>query len=196
MPGTRFARARSTSVCCVIGKLFALGAKEPYRHAEVWAREATSGPDRLRIGGGERPVGLIRNLASLLAEPLYVLVVLSVPRGSGEPGRYESDALAQGEVATFLDEFEELFTHDARAELWIGSTTGEGLLVLDEHDLVYAYGLLDAFSAQLVARGFKDGLPRAPDPHEHHYNTEFDGLEARLIARDWRRVLPLHDEAE
>jgi hypothetical protein len=34
----------------------------------------------------------------------------------------------------------------------------------------------------------------APDPHEHHYNPEFDELEGRLIARDWRRVLPLREE--
>ena len=180
----------------MIGKLFALGAAAPYRHAEIWAREATSGPDRLRIGGGLRPVAVIQDLATLLAGPVYVLVVLNVPRCGGNPGRYESDALTQAEVATFLAEFESLFTNDARAELWIGSTSGEGLLVLDEHDLIYAYGPLDAFSARLSARGYGHGLPRAPDPHEHHYNEELDDLQARLIARDWRRVLPLDDDAE
>jgi hypothetical protein len=180
----------------VVGKLFALGGEEPYRHARIWAREATSGPDRLRIGGGERPLEVIEELARLLVEPLYLLVVLSVARGGGTSGRYESNALTHSELAVFLEEFEDLFSNDARAEIWIGSTTGEGLLVLDEHDLVYAYGPLDAFSAQLGARGFEHGLPRAPDPHEHQYNPEFDELEGRLIARDWRRVLPLRDEAE
>jgi hypothetical protein len=180
----------------VIGKLFALDAEVPYRHAEIWAREETSGPDRLRIGGGERPVTLIKVLATILAEPLYVLVVLSVPRGGGSAGRYESNALSQAELATFLADFEDLFMNDGRAELWIGSTTGEGLLVLDEHDLVYAYGLLDTFSAVLSARGFEHGLPGAPVPHEHHYNKELDDLERRLVARDWRRVLPLDGDAE
>jgi hypothetical protein len=67
----------------VLGKLFALDAEEPFRHAEIWAHEETSGTDRLRIGGGERPVTLMKDLAMVLAEPVYVLVVLRVPRGGG-----------------------------------------------------------------------------------------------------------------
>ena len=174
--------------------MFALGAKKPYRHAEVWAREATSGPDRLQIGGGERSVDLLRALAAHLAEPLYVLVVLNVPRGGSPEGRYESEALTRADLETFLAEFEELFTNDARAELWIGSTTGEGLLVLDDHDVVYAYGPLDAFSAELAGRSFANGVPSIPHPHEHHFHKEFDDLERRLVARDWRRVLPPSSE--
>lgn len=180
----------------MIGKLFALGADEPFRHAEIYAREETSGPDRLRIGGGERPVALLEDLATLLAEPLFVLVVLSVPRGGSQAGRYESDALTLDELTAFLAEFDVLFADDARTALWVGSTTGEGLLVLDEHDLVYAYGSLAAFAGRLSARGFEHGLPAAPDPHEHHYNSELDDFERRLTARDWRRVLPLEADAE
>ena len=68
--------------------------------------------------------------------------------------------------------------------------------MLDEHDLIYAYGPLAAMEAALVAAGFTEGEPAVPDPHEHHYNPELDPLEVRLREWwDWRRVLPL-DEAD
>jgi hypothetical protein len=182
-----------TKLGCVIAKLSAPDDEEPYRHAESWAREATTGPDRLRIGCGESPLEVIEQLARFLAEPLYVLVVLTVARG-GSTGRYESDPLTYADLVVFIAEFAPLFSNDGRADLWIGSTTDDGLLVLDEHDLVYAYGPLDAFSTDLDARGFQHRFPAdVPYPHAHYYNEEYDDLEARLIARDWRRVLPLLD---
>ena len=100
-------------------------------------------------------------------------------------------------MASFYDEFCALFVDDARAQGWIGATDGSGLLVLDEHDLLYAYGPLDAFSSRLRATGFIPGEPRAPDPHEHHYNEEFDPLEQRLRAWSrWQRVLPLGEDED
>jgi hypothetical protein len=146
----------------VVGKLFALGGEEPYRHARIWAREATSGPDRLRIGGGERPLEVIEELARLLVEPLYLLVVLSVARGGGTSGRYESNALTHSELAVFLEEFEDLFSNDARAEVWIGSTTGEGLLVLDEHDLPTGGSMHSRPSSLLEASSTGCLAPRIP----------------------------------
>ena len=64
----------------MVGKLFALGAEAPYRHAPVWVRESTTGPERLRVGAGERPLGPVLHLARCLEEPLFVLAVLRVPR--------------------------------------------------------------------------------------------------------------------
>ena len=96
----------------------------------------------------------------------------------------------------FGEEFRELFENDARAQLWVGATSGEGLLVLDEHDLVLAYGPLERLASALEANGFAPGVPEVPDPHEHHYNVELDHLETRLLeARVWRRVLPPDGQA-
>jgi nitrite reductase/ring-hydroxylating ferredoxin subunit len=178
----------------VIGKLFDLDDEVAYRHPEVWLREGTTGPERLRIGGGERPVGLLLDLAAVLPEPLFVLAVLRVPRRA-EAGRYESEALHRDEVRAFFTEFEALFADDARVQGWIGATDGSGLVVLDEHDLVYAYGPLDAHEQVLARRGFARGDPVVPSPHAHHYNPELDGLEVALAEWPrWRRILPLADE--
>ena len=66
------------------------------------------------------------------------------------------------------------------------------MLVLDEHDLIYAYGALHTFEQVLRERGYVRGDPQVPVPHEHHYNGRYDKLESdlrRLWA--WARILPL-----
>jgi hypothetical protein len=174
----------------VVGKLFALGEEVPFVHPAVWMREATNGPERLRVGGGDHSTRTLLALAGELPEPLFVLVVMRVPR-AGEEGRWESEAMMHTEVAVFVDEFRDLFEKDARADLWVGTTTNQGLVVLDEHDLIYAYGPLDRFEGVLRSDGYVAGEPRAPDPHEHHYNVEFDDLEMRIREwHAWRRLLP------
>lgn len=176
--------------------LHELGEPAPFRHPRVWTRQPTSGPERLLIGGGEAPVDVLSELAGALAEPLFVLVVLRVPR-AGEAAKLESDALTHAELVGFLGEFRDLFENDGRAQAWVGATVGgEGLVVLDEHDLIYAYGPLDTLEAVLSARGYERGEPHVPDDHEHHYRPENDELEVRLRGWwDWRRVLPAEDAA-
>src|SRR6266498_3237063 len=107
-------------------------------HSAVWMREPTSGPERLRVGGG--------------AQSANALVVMRVPR-AGEEGRWESNELTYGEVVEFLTEFRDFFERDARAEVWVGTTTNQGMVVLDEHDLIYAYGPLDRYSRYACASG-------------------------------------------
>ncbi len=176
----------------VIGKLFALGGKEPYRHPAVWLREPTDERERLRIGAGMGTIALLEALAGVLREPLFLLVVMRVPRVAEEAGRWESVALTKAELARFAARYGELFEDDARAQLWVGEIDGVGMLVLDEHDLIYAYGPLHRFEQVLRERGYTTGDPRVPEPHEHHYNHQFDALEGEL-RRDWawNRILPL-----
>jgi len=119
---------------------------------------------------------------------------MRAPRVAAEPGRWESDAYSRAALLRFLDRFGELFEDDARAELWLGEAAGDGLLVLDEHDLIYAYGPLHRFQAILRRRGYRPGDPRIPDPHEHRYNHQFDALERELDRWEWRRRLPLDED--
>lgn len=176
------------------GKLFALGEEAPYRHERVYAREDAGGTDRVRAGGADGPVALVVDLATTLVEPLFVLGVVRVGR-TGASARHESEALTRAEAAAFCAEHAELFENDGRAELWVGETAGPGLLVLDEHDLVYGYGPVEAMEAALCRRGWVPGDPVAPEPHEHRYHPELDAAEDRLRAWPrWRRVLPLDDE--
>jgi hypothetical protein len=175
----------------VIGKLFEVGGGAPYRHPKVWIREPTDGPERLRIGVGTGTLEVLKALAEVLREPLGLLVVMRAPRVV-EAGRWESVALTHPELARFANRYGELFEDDARAQLWVTELDGVGMLVLDEHDLIYAYGPLHRFEQVLRVRGYASGDPRVPDPHEHHYNHQFDTLESdlrRLWA--WNRILPL-----
>lgn len=177
----------------MIGKLFVPGLAAPYRHPKVWLRERVDGGRaRLRIGAGLGTMELFLALAASLEQPLYLLVVMRVPRVGEEPGRLESIAIDHAELATFAERFGELFEDDARAQLWVGEALSDNLLVLDEHDLIYAYGPLHLFEQTLRERGYEPGDPRIPDPHEHHYNHQFDDLERDLRRRwTWRRTLPL-----
>jgi len=164
----------------------------PLRHQKVFAREPTTGPDRLRIGGGEDSPRLLATLASKLPEPLYLLVV-NRGRVSGE-GRYESSPKSLAAVLSFIDEYHDLFAFDSRADLWVGRVASNDLLVLDEHDLVFAYGDLDLFAEELRRLGFRDAPVELPFPHSHRMNDEFDDLEESLVSRsDWNRILPLQE---
>ena len=165
----------------------------PFRYPETWAREVASDTDvvRLCIGGGDDPVRLLLAVAEALAEPLFVLAVIDV--SEAETGKYESEAMTYADVASFFDEFGRLFAEHGRAEAWVGSTHEGGLIVLDEHDLLYAYGPLDEFERILRDRGFTAGLPEMPVPHVHALNVE---LAEQLRLREWpgwARVLPLED---
>jgi hypothetical protein len=190
----------------MLGKLFPIEAGQPsadagplapaFLHPEAFARQRTTGPNRLRIGGGRDSPRLLGTLASLLSEPLFVLVVLKVSRTHTGPGlgRYEAVPRSYVQVLDFLDEYHDLFAYDARAEVWVGSTGNSDLLVLDEHDLIYAYGNLDTFERELEAQRFRREDVEIPYPHTHWYRGEFDALEAELCDRlDWNRVLPLQE---
>jgi hypothetical protein len=175
----------------VIGKLFLPGSTEPYRHPKVWTHETVDGRERLAIGAGLETLELVRTLAWELKEPLVLLVVMRAPRVAAAPGRWESEPYSHGAVERFLDRFGELFEDDGRAQLWIGESEGDALLVLDEHDVIYAYGPVLRFQHILQRRRYGRGAPSVPSPHEHHYNHQFDDLERALEQWEWRRKSPL-----
>ena len=180
----------------MIGKIFVPGDPLPYRHEYVWKREETDGPERLLIGVGYGTIELFNALAAPLQEPLFLLVVMRSPRVE-EPGRWESNAVNHAELRHFTDTYGELFADDARAQLWVGEIDGVGMLVLDEHDLLYAYGPLHTFEQVLREQGYVPGDLEVPDPHEHHYNRQLDKLERDLRRRwTWNRILPLEGVPE
>lgn len=105
--------------------------------------------------------------------------------------------MTHADAAAFFDQFGTLFADDGRADAWVGSTQGEGLIVLDRDDVLYAYGPLDEFERMLRDRGFAAGFPLLPNPHIHNYNPELSPEEARLREWSrWNRVLPLDEDDE
>ena len=111
-----------------------------------------------------------------------------------ELGRYESPELDAEGVHAFLNSFGRFLSEDARQDFWIRSHGDDATIVLDRHNLIYAYGPLDAFEAVLRDLGLQAGEPPSiPDPHVHHYHPERDDDErAVLQAFDWN-VKPLRE---
>ena len=71
---------------------------------------------------------------------------------------------------------------DGRHHLWIGSTAGDGLLIYDHHDWIWAYGDLAAYTEFLEREGFREGEIELPAPHAHSYHVQFDAAEDEIVA--------------
>jgi len=164
------------------------GEEAPFVYPDIWAREQSStGRDRLVIAPSRDHVGLLLRLAQTWLGDYLLLYVLLVARGGPKPGRYESPrALTYDELESFLRQFAAFFATDGRHHLWIGSTEDEGTLVYDQHNVIYAYGPLDAYIDLLTDEGFNESPVHVPTPHCHYYNAANDAAERALFAHwDW-----------
>lgn len=154
-----------------------------------YRREHTSGPDRLVIAPRDGLLNILREMAEHLGPSMSLLYVLIVPRGSQVEGRYESPMLDLHGVRTFLDEFGDCLTHDARHELWIGQLQERHMLIYDQHGLLYAYGPLEDFERILRQWGLTPGDIEIPIPHAHHYHSFYDKSVDRILASlSWQRT--------
>ena len=166
-------------------------------YPDIWEREQTTGPDRLVIAPSANHTHYLSQLAELWSSDFWILYVLLVSRGDNETGRYESPvALSFDELRSFLDEFAVYFNTDGRHHVWIGSTTNEGLLVYDHHNVIYAYGELDVYEEFLRRNGFHQSAVSFPVPHSHYYNEENDEDENRIFDRFNWRYSPLQEDDE
>jgi hypothetical protein len=165
-----------------------------FKYTNVFARERTSGPERLCIGIAEAQDRCVLILATTLAGPYKLLYLLHTTRTDAPLGRYEGPEMDHQEIEGFFHQFGRFLIEDARHDLWLHSRSENATIVLDRHNLIYAYGPLDSFERVLVNAGVRRGaLPQVPDPHVHHYNAECDDSErAILLALPWR-VTPLRE---
>lgn len=160
-----------------------------YEYPNVWARETTSGPDRLVIAPRENQIPLLERLTERLTEPFFLLYVLLVSRTGQQPGRYQQKSmLSRSELRFFLHRYRTFLEGDGRHALWIRSED-QGMLVYDQHNVIYGYGPLDVFVHELSAEGLAEAADiRFPVTHTHRYNQQFDGEQEDLIAsREWIR---------
>ena len=165
------------------------GHWKPHRHASLYQREQTTGPARLHMSVDGGAVALLERLVGTMDPPFGVLYVLVTPRSDDPPGRYQNERpWDRGELAAFLDRFGAALEGDARHSLWIMSLATQGSQVIyDNHDLLYAYGDLDAFERVAREHGLEPGAPSIPVPHRHCYNHEFDA-DAEAILADYAWV--------
>jgi hypothetical protein len=166
-------------------------------HEPVYAIENRgSGPARLLAGNPKGDSQILSDLAGCMAGPYLMLYVLHTPRGEGQPGRYQSPELSQGELNGFLSDFSTFLAGDARYDLWVHSPSTGGTIVWDRHNLLYGYGPLESFVERLTKLGFIPGTPGIPSPHTHYYRQELDSEAKRFLAALQWTYSPLHPEDE
>jgi hypothetical protein len=100
-----------------------------------------------------------------------LLYVLHTTRTGAELGRYESPELTSEDVEEFLREFGQFFCEDSRHDLWVRSHDDDGTIVLDRHNLIYAYGPVELFEEALRSLGAHVGEPADLGTHVHHYHA-------------------------
>jgi hypothetical protein len=170
----------------------------PFQYGDMWAAEATTGPDRLVIAPRSNHVGLMNKLIAEMPEPFEVLYVFLVPRTETAPGRFQSPApLTRGDLSAFLNRFQSYFECDGRHDVWVHSMHNSALLVYDRHNVIYAYGPLETFEVTLRTEGLVE-VPKIafPAPHTHHYNKEFDEDQNALLSY-WPWIIsPLTEQDE
>ena len=97
-------------------------------------------------------------------------------------------------VAAFLHRFGRFLNEDARHDLWLHSHNEDATIVLDRCNLIYAYGPLDDCERALDSAGIPRGpLPEAPDPHVHHYHSEWDNSEREILQELLWTITPLRE---
>lgn len=86
------------------------------------------------------------HLASVLAGGCQILYVLHTTRTGAQLGRYESPELDLERLRQFFQEFGKFLSEDSRHDVWLHSHVDDATIVLDRHNLIYAYGPIDAFA--------------------------------------------------
>lgn len=168
----------------------------PHRYGGSFTEEVVGQRTRLVVYPSGSAASIVRGLAGELASPLFVLWILHTSRTGLELGRYQSPALTVDAAQELLDAFGDFFDHDARSDVWFHSADSQATIVWERHDLIYAYGPVDAFRRVLEAEGLTEGQDRIPSPHAHDYHAEFDGAERALAGRFEWTVSELRPEDE
>lgn len=152
---------------------------------------------RLKVAADKEQINLLLKLVGHLKPPYYIIYVLVVSRLDNELGRYQSPLFdSKEELTKFLTEFATYLESDARHHLWIGTIDNSGLLVYDQHNVIYAYGNLDNYETTLNNNGFANKSFDFPAPHIHNYHQENDIFEDKIInTLDWQ-IFPLDEEAD
>jgi hypothetical protein len=172
---------------------FGRGSDEAFRYDDAYELQTAAGTPRLVIGVSRNHCELFVELAACLPEPLRVLYVLVLSRRQQhEEARYESGPVSREQLAEFASAFGDFLQSDGRHHIWIAHPDA-GTIVYDRHEMLYAYGPIDAYLAVLERRGLQQGVVQVPSPHWHKYHPRFDDAEAALIQYwPWRRA-PLKD---
>jgi hypothetical protein len=160
---------------------------QSFNHSNLYEVQQVAGRSRVLIGSSGNEIKLVSDLCRDLRGPFGVLYVLVVSRLGNESARYQCPVdLDHDELLMSLEAHRAFLEQDGRHNLWVHSFAGDGQIVLDRHNVLFAYGDVGRIVARLHDLGFRYGVVRFPAPHTHHYHSEFDqSEEAVLRAWDW-----------
>lgn len=164
-------------------------------YSDCWMREQLStGTERLVIAPKGQHVDLMIKLLDELQGPFGILYVLTVPRCDHEKGRYQSESPCdKQQLVSFLSKFRDYFEQDGRHHIWIFGLGDKSQLVYDNHNVILAYGPLQAFERVLSDLGLKLGEVQSPAPHIHLYSDQFDRDECRIFKDHAWKWFPLQE---
>ncbi|RDC65470.1 hypothetical protein [Adhaeribacter pallidiroseus] len=166
-------------------------------YGKIYEVEETLNSERLKIGASKNQIGLLLDFLDCLNPPYFILYVLVVSRLKNEHGRYQSPLLeTKQEVIDFLLDFKEFLETDARHHFWIGTANNNGTLIFDQHDVIYAYGPINAFKQILEKLDFKEEEFLFPAPHCHHFHDSNDVFEKEILNYWEWSLFPLTDNDE
>lgn len=169
----------------------------PHSYPPIFTTEVTSEQTkRLVAGVPGGDVTVLLKMMECLAPPFLVLYILHTPRGEGESGRYQSPEISLTELQNFISRFATFFGADARFDIWVHSSSTNGTVVWDRHNLIYGYGPIECFNRALHELGFSEDKPTIPDPHMHYYRSELDAEARAILATFPWHHSPLHSEDE
>lgn len=171
----------------------AAGNEVEHDYGNVFFRQPSGGGERLVIGPSGSQVKLLDELAATFpAERYFILYVLLMSHGSRAPGRYQSPVLhSHEELQLFIWTFQEFFEGDGRHHVWIGDPESNNLLIYDQHNVIFAYGDLDAYQKVLATRGFEHSDFWFPSPHVHQFHPANADAEDELMSYFAWRHFPL-----
>ncbi len=148
-----------------------------------------SAGERLVIGPSDNHLDMMVALAGTWStQEFYVLYVLLISHTGSQPGRYQSPLFESFEdLQMFLYSYEQFLQTDGRHHLWIGSPTNDGLLIYDQHDVIFAYGDLSRYESVVKGQSFSERDFWFPVPHGHNYPATNAKPEEELLRHfDWR----------
>ena len=156
-------------------------------HGKTWTLHSHEGVDRLIIAPERNHVQLLLDLSKHWTGKRYLLYVLVHSRlGTHMPARYQSRPnLEHADVEKFCSGFRGYLESDGRHHIWVGSVDNIGTVAYDHHNLVYAYGNLDAYKSCLADAGFTEGPYSIPEHHAHNFHPANDYYEDKIMSRQW-----------
>ena len=165
------------------GTLDSHGDLVAHDYGNVYFRQPCGDGERLVIGPTSQHVKLLDELAATFPGQRYgILYVLLLSHAGRTPGRYQSPLIeCYDDLQLFIWTFQNFFEGDGRHHVWIASPDSSNLLVYDQHDVIFAYGDLDAFETILNNNHFAKKEFWFPSPHAHGYDPANVNTEDELM---------------